>query len=376
MTTLLLVFEIHLEQHDIPTPVRHHGPLFHRWLPNGQEDAIVLDAGDPNAELKVWFERRGYVDSGLIKFSYERREVDPEIVSKQAILDAGPLMGLLELRGLPQEQLVAIQEDKIGDDHYRAIGKKVANRLLYPPVARFLNILRVNYGEYWIRELEKWDSREESLGSYCSTTLSLKWSLDGGEHWAPFCPDKPVVQLRGRMRRTYPGYLTEEDWQELAQTAQQEYEPSTAAYILARTHQLLDQDNLKHALIEGVSALELALSEFIRRKLHDSDLLVESIKAFWNSPLHSRVVSLAPILDTLSLQDIEHTVKAIKMRNEVVHEGWSPTDDAKVELSGLLHTVAALLTGPRFKFPSAKPGNAIMSEDQWEKLAQEQSQRH
>lgn len=60
MPTLLLKFEIILEDHNIRIN-RHSGPLFHEWLPNGEGDAICINIG-ANAELKIWFDRRGYVD--------------------------------------------------------------------------------------------------------------------------------------------------------------------------------------------------------------------------------------------------------------------------------------------------------------------------
>jgi hypothetical protein len=93
MATLLLKFGVLLENYNIEEFDRHKGPLFHRWLPDGEKDAILVDVPDPTAELKVWFERRGFVDDRWIRFDYSRPEIDPEIMERQAILDAGPLRG-------------------------------------------------------------------------------------------------------------------------------------------------------------------------------------------------------------------------------------------------------------------------------------------
>ena len=153
MSTLLLKFGIHLEKYELPTVAQHHGPLFHRWFPDGEKDAIILNTGDPNTKLKLWFERWGYIDNGWIKFSYKRREVDPKIIPTQAILDAGPLLGLLEIRGVAEEELTPLRENKVGDARYISLAKKVV-KLLHPTVARFLNILRTNYGQYWIQDLD------------------------------------------------------------------------------------------------------------------------------------------------------------------------------------------------------------------------------
>jgi len=199
---------------------RHYGPLFHRWLPDGEKDAIILDTGDSNAKLRVWFERRGFIDNGFIRFSYDRREIESKIIPTQAILDAGPIMGLLEIKRFSEEESAALRENKIGDVYYIALAKRVVKKLIYPSVARFLNVLRTNYGQYWISELKKWDSNKESLGNYCSS-LGLKWSLDDGKTWAPFIPNKPEIMLTTTIRQSYTEYLTKEDWQELAKVARE-----------------------------------------------------------------------------------------------------------------------------------------------------------
>ncbi|MGB3904411.1 MAG: hypothetical protein WBB22_05770 [Anaerolineae bacterium] len=366
MGTLLLKFEIDLDRDILPRRL-HSGPRFHRWLPDGEKDAIALDTCDPHADLKVWFERRGYVELDSIRYDYERREVDPDILATEGLVSGGPLLGLLRLTGLSEEQLAGMRENGRGDAGYIALGKRVVKKLLYPPVSRFVEILRVNYGQHWIRELQKWDSRVRNLGNYCCKVLRLEWSLDEGKTWQEFLPDEPARRAAIVVPR-YSDYLTKEDWQQLAELAQVAYEPSLAASLLARTHQFLDEGNLKHALIEGVSALEVGLGEFIAQKLTGADALRDAMQAFWNSSLRSRVVVVASVSGKVPLADIEHTVHAIKARNDVVHEGREPPDDARDHVSGLLNTVGALLSGPGFKFPTRSSVGMKAAPETWEKL--------
>jgi hypothetical protein len=79
MSALLIRFKIELANPDFASYEPHYGPLFHRWLPDGDHDAIVLKTDDPNLELKVWFERRGFVENGNIQYSPSRFEVDPAV---------------------------------------------------------------------------------------------------------------------------------------------------------------------------------------------------------------------------------------------------------------------------------------------------------
>jgi hypothetical protein len=37
----------------------HSGRRPRRWLPDGDKDTIVVNTGDPNANLSIWLERRG-----------------------------------------------------------------------------------------------------------------------------------------------------------------------------------------------------------------------------------------------------------------------------------------------------------------------------
>lgn len=366
MPKLLLKFEINLDESGTSV-FRHHGPQFHRWLPDAEKYAIVLDNSGSNAILKVWFERRGFVDGGFIKYDRKRTEVDPTIMSKQAVLDAGNLLGLLQINGISKENLVPLMENKIGDKRYIALGKKVV-KLIHPPVSNLLNTIRTHYGQYWVPELEEWDSRTRSLGSYCNSILHLEWSLDRGKTWTPFIPNErqQTVAVHIFKDRPFPEFPTREGWRELILSIKKGFKPSSAALLLARAHQLSDEGNLRQAIIEGVSALELALGEFIQQKLQNHESLVDGVQAFWNLPLPSQLIVVASSSGVIDLQDIELAMKAVDKRNKVIHEGLNPSDESKPAILGLFRTVAGLLQGPRFRFPEGNPGNATRPVEVWE----------
>jgi hypothetical protein len=192
MCTLLLKFAYVLERHELDD--HPAGPLFHCWLPDGERDAITLGGAAEDFTLKLWFERFGYVDEfGYIRHHHHRREVDPNVVPKQAVLDAGALLGSIELRDVSSEALAAVEGAVDGDPNYIALGKRIVKRILEPAVSRLLKILRINYGQYWLREYEPWDSRKASIGAHCDN-FQPNWSLDGGANWSRFSPDKAVVR--------------------------------------------------------------------------------------------------------------------------------------------------------------------------------------
>jgi hypothetical protein len=57
-------------------------------------------------------------------------------------------------------------------------------------------------------------------------------------------------------------------------------------------------------------------------------------------------------LGNIPLGDIEDTLKAIEIRNEIAHEGLYPQGaESRNILMGLFRTISSLLLGPEFKFP-------------------------
>jgi hypothetical protein len=364
MSTLLIKFAVRLESYTEEHSC-YHGPLFHRWLPNGREDSITLATGTDNAKLEVWFERRWFVEHGWIRFDYQRQEVDPLIMSQQAILGAGPLLGILEISGLAEDELGPILESKTGDEAYLRLGKRIVQDWFYPPISRLINVLRVYYGQYWICELAKWDSRKESLGAYCRD-VNMRWSVDCRDTWTKFLPNAAshFIVARPIPYQEYPGH---EDWTTIESTVNAADEPSLAAFALARTHEFRERGQLRNAFIEGITALELALDERMRRKLDGRKPLEDAAQAYYNKlSLKTRVAILASQVSQVVLDNLEFALKAIEVRNDIMHEGKSPPSNSADILSGLLRTIAAVLE-QEFRFPEENPVNELASAEDWEK---------
>ncbi len=352
MGTLLFDFAVQLRDSNHPYPFNHEGPLFHRWLPDGEKDAIVLDTGDPQAELKASFERRGLIVDGHVRFKWDRNEVDPSVIPRQAVLEGGHLVGWLRLE-VPDEELEDLRKVTTGDLAYEALGKRVV-RLIRPPVNKLINLLRANYGQYWLREIREWDSRNNSLGSFCAG-LGVRWSLDGGKTWSEFVPTKRVSTSYavGRMpsdEEFRNELLTEDDWRELPNVVNAGYESPLAAFILTRAYQLLDQGHLRQAFIEGVTALEVTLDAYVKQHRGASKTLAGHLEQFQTLPLQAKVAAIAVLSGLIPTQDVDDTVAAYKVRNLIVHDGAYPLDSDEPKLSVLLRTAAALIPGPKFRF--------------------------
>lgn len=287
-----------LEDHTLG-PAHPYGPLCHRWLPNGSADGISLSVEDPQATITVWFDRYGYADKGLIQFDYKKKEVPEELVRKQGLLDAGPLKGILKLDGVPQDQLEAMRVNRIGDEKYVQLGKRVAKKIIVPSVRHFITILRVAFGQYWIQMPEEWDSRKYSLGQYCSL-YQMEASEDDGKTWVKFRPTANEVFLTSEVKENFPDYLTKEGWAQLAALCSTNWQPSLGASLLLQAHKLYDQGNSKYAVIEAASALEVIIGEVVKRNLRGSARLIEAVQDFYQLSLKAQLGILTTAIPQLS----------------------------------------------------------------------------
>jgi len=134
----------------------------------------------------------------------------------------------------------------------------------------------------------------------------MKWSTDHGKTWFDFQPDEkqsgPIVVTT---RDDHSDFLvTKQEWNRLQEIMASKYQPSLAATTLARTHEYLDQEQLRSAFIEGILTLELALREFIKERLRNSSTLVDSINSFWQLPLKTQLVSVGTALGSIELYPI------------------------------------------------------------------------
>ncbi|MGE0539233.1 MAG: hypothetical protein AB7R89_03555 [Dehalococcoidia bacterium] len=371
MPDLLLHIDISLDDNDPNRPWRTNGPGFHRWLPDGRQDALTLNTEDPTAELQVWFERWGATKTtepraGFVEFSTNRHEVDPTIMERQGVLDAGPLLGMLILRDVPQEQLDAVVNDRRNDPAYVALGKRVVKRL-HPPISRLVDILRTTYGQFWLRRIVPWDSRQESLSVYCAR-FGLHWSIDTGASWTRFMPDTQRSHGTTRLvSARFQDYITQQDWSELEQLVNSDFEPSDGANLLTRARHILITGNPRHALIEAVTALDVAVAEFVRLHTKLRKTLADQIQSFQTLRLPAQLAMVALNQPEISDEDLQVVFTVIKRRNEVVHEGKEPPDDLDRYLEAAYRVVAALLPGSSGRMPPLPfMNNWLRTPEEWD----------
>lgn len=346
----------------------HDWVLFHRWLPDGPDDAITHMSSDGNTKTAFWFERHGYVGGEGIQFELDRHDVSDEVMDRQAVLESGPLHARVTIDDVKTEVIEAVRERKRGDPDYVTFAKRLIKEHLYPALSNFTRTIRYHFGQYWIRDFESWDSRQESLGRYCKN-LSMEASVDDGRTWLEFIPNEPTSGgMQFTLEFVHPKlFITRDDWKELQMTFANIPEPSVAVQVLNYAHELLDQGHLRHALVEIVTALEIAVNDFMRRATGGKGIAADAAQSFYDTPLPAKVATICLARD-VDRQDLDLTLDAIKARNCLVHEAKQPPDECKTSIRAALRVCASFLEGPFFKFPPNNTGNTLVEDTtQWSK---------
>ncbi len=339
------------------------GPSFHRWLPRGIKDAIETDV--ELGHLQLWFERRGFTER-MVQFDFDRHEVDPHIVAKQGRLDAGPLFGKLQLANTPDDVIDILRRNLTGNAGYVALGKSIV-KSVHPIIGRLFRLLRERYGQHWLKALELWDSRRLSLGAICGD-WNMSWSDDNGASWHVFKPDKSVRKYDATEQAKFTEYSTQSDWFDLKTAMEKEDDPSLATELVTNSHRMISEGEFRHAVVEAVSALEVAISDAVRASIKGSNKLTDSATSFLkDTPLKTRLAVVSSFVGGIPAATVEDALAGIELRNRVVHEGFVPEQQNMKQVRAALEVAAMLVPGPRIKFPVLSDWNSIAEADAWER---------
>jgi hypothetical protein len=340
----------------------HYGPLFTRWLPDDDNDSISIKTDDQNTDLLVWFSRRGFVQNDEILFDYNKKEVDQEIMERQAVLEGGPLFGRLILNDILDEELLAMEKDIIDNPAYIKLGKRIYN-LVEKPVSRLIRILQINFGQYWISDFPKWDSRHESIGSYCRNQLQLSWRKNPQSTWQNFCPNLSSTSISVTLpsESIFKQYISKEDYSQLQSILSSNYDPKIINTALLQAHANYDQGDFSYAIVDACTALEIGMSAHVRDFYKDSKVLEKAASGFFDQNKEGQLFFISLGIKDISFDTLELVIKGIKLRNRIVHDGYKLEQNNEVDkiIDAIFLVLSKLLPGPFFRFPTINPGNLI-----------------
>jgi hypothetical protein len=287
------------------------------------------------------------------------------------------LHGWLCLTDVDDEDIAALQACSTtteGNGHcqpddirrYRALAVRVRD-ILFDPLDAVLQIIRLRFGQHWVPALPRTVRLTGAPDRFFLLFIPFSWSADEGETELEF--DVPLPEPHRWQNRDSDSdllqFMSRDDWDELARSAARwnQHDGFVADYAFesfTRARRLRDEGDLRHAYVEAVTALEVALNAYRRRT--DQPVLKRDDG---NDPsLGDNLRSLLEADDRLArfAAQLDQARGAIDRRNDIVHEGKTVAPYAVEELDALLDVVRGLLDPPP-KVPSA--ATALLRSSAW-----------
>jgi hypothetical protein len=230
---------------------------FARWLPLGEEDAIWIP--DDGLDVKLWFNidatrwaiqipeeeipRYIAVPAHRIQVDLTIRDVRTELLEYMATRDFGRA---------PSEEGASIQSE------YQTLGTRVLDATL-PHLNRLLAYARALKGHYWIAE---YAIDYDRMGSFFQQ-VNAKAKDESGRRFRfqPTTGDRFVITVDSENDKRL---ITREEWEQVRAFVTGRRRPPIIDSLLANAEELRAKGHRRSALIEAITALEMAVSDFVR----------------------------------------------------------------------------------------------------------------
>ena len=319
-TDILIHMVVPIRSQD--TPGGLGSMTFGSWLPMEEDRLVVRREG---MEISIWFDR------SCVAILGNKEEIDfskiVNVVAREAIVD-------LRIKEVDDDLVTAIAKMAKGDrdqvdpvvQRYESLGKDA-----YQFVVRTLNRLnsyfRSEKFQFW---LDDYDESPERMQSFYVRSQA-QYSVDG-KRWDLWRPTK--TEFVTTLLPSADTYITKEDWKKAAAFVQSNKRRASLEFeLMVTAYSHAWGERRRSALIDAVSALEVALSEFARspkakEAFGESQAFridADSLKSqFEKLGLRGTVRYLLPVIfseEKVSSDLIKQCQQAVDERNNVAHSG-------------------------------------------------------
>jgi hypothetical protein len=308
------------------------GPIvFHRWIPDGQQDAIKYN--ENGIELRIWFDVEctwwaSQPDREEIARTYNVRAHRVHVSACSNVSDA--LRDHIQTKS-SGSKTSATNEDVVSE--YQSLGRAI-HKLTAVRLNSLIGYARAVKGQYWVEEMP-YD--EANQGQFYIRNHA-KASFEDGEIYR-FNPDSTVALVASLEEQKR--LITAEEWERAQTFVLGNARPPMVGSLLASARELASKGHKRTALIEAVSALELKLHEFARER--DKGLIPERIQIRLESEglgnliekvgLRGAFGTVIPLIlneQEMPTEIIAQCRDAIEIRNNVVHNGQRNIEEQRL----------------------------------------------
>jgi hypothetical protein len=306
-------------------------PLY-QWLPDDKNECLIRQVDNITARL--------WIDKNCVN---SLTPVDEENIRQWVNIPVNKVHVDITIADVCEELAAFIHDERerprnihhgISPDHeeylrlsceYEVLGLKVL-KVALETYNRFIRFARNNKSQYWLHERPFEENQMPSMNNSFHTTVYLE-DCDG-VRWCP--PGTDVITFEFYGEETS---IKREEWNQFKEFVGSNSRPDLILELLANAQLLIDEGHGRSAIIEAVSALEIAVSSFSKKGKLDRLVTNDLLSRFDASQLQSQVKHMGfsgslsylfPILfpdEVLPIKILKHCQEVIQLRNNIVHNG-------------------------------------------------------
>lgn len=322
-----------LLQLTVPFPSEENVPvsamIFHSWLPYKDEQSILII--EKNYEIKIEFNINSTIWASDKKL---------EDIHKWVNVTVHRVFINVIIKNV-EDQLVQFMQENISEDktpnpelrkQFEVIGKEILDIIFYY-LNRLISYVRFEKGQFWLNEFPK----DYDMHSYYIHFDAKAKILEDGAQWFRWRPTH-TIHMNSNINLDIKCYLEELEWDGVKEFIFSKTRPNLVLELLSKAENLARNDHRRNAIIDSVSALEIALFAFSKnpsktilnnyRGIRDS---FESLqKHIEHLGFSSSIRYLVPILfnnEQILTEDLQNCSTAIEIRNNVIHHGQRDIDE-------------------------------------------------
>ncbi len=309
--------------------------IFNRWLPVNEDDALVFAEND--LQLKIWFDIT--CASGAFPIAEDELSRLVNVPTYRVFVD-------VTLKDMPDDLAAFIlaqpEEESASSNELGIEYERLGERLMETAIRyvnRLISYVRNEKGQYW---LEQYVFDRENVSSHNVAFEARARIVAKGTDWFPWKPTRTgVVRVSIRMGDD-PRYLRREEWQQIPDFLASKARPNLVLELLANAESLAATGHRRSALIEAVTALEIAVNRFSESPRLNEVAGSGQVDRFDIASLHSQVRHLGfsatvryllPLLlseEALPKDLLSICWNAIATRANVVHQGQRDVDEGNL----------------------------------------------
>lgn len=309
-------------------------PVFCQWLPKGPSDSIYVDSGQSGVAMMCWSER------GQVEGLGENEQ------RSEYYMKSGPFR--CEIVIAAEEGLsILIESGDFANPQLASIKRRIA-KAIGSGLGRLVDLLQTKYGQTWLPTPRHWDSRTNDVDAYLSR-YDMHWLSSGS--WLKHPGGDWMYRLHSDGGGVIGVFLTSDDWRGLGILAASRDELPPSMKLLQSSHRHYVNLEYRSAIIDAVTAIEMAIYERLRVDCGDQSGAIEGDANFDKMSLITKIRLFASLLGISDAVTVQDACDIVAMRNEVVHEGRTPDREWMRKLMAI-KSVYRLISGQHdIRFP-------------------------